>query len=111
MERNGIWSFIGRQMGVTAVRVHDFFHNSWQQQFFDSADFGKEQLKQLFLQSHDPSREVSQNIKAAIELFQKSHPEKRFCERKLYAMLYRFAVQCAAEFQKSQISIYDNLAF
>ena len=28
-ERNGIWSCIGRQMGMSSVKVHDYFYNTW----------------------------------------------------------------------------------
>ena len=109
--KKGIWIQIGKQLGLTAVQAHDYFYNTWQLQFFDSPEFGKEELREIYLQCHDPNVSVTMNIKAAAEAFKKVHFDKRFCDRKLFQMLYHFANQCAKKFQKEQLSIYDNYLF
>ena len=65
----------------------------------------------MYLQYQLPTASTSQNIKVVSKLFQQQYPEKRFCERKLYLMLYHFATQCAKAVEETQLSIYDNLAF
>ena len=72
--KKGIWVHIGKQMSWTGVQVHDYFYNTWQLQFFDSPDFGIEELKEMYLLSHNPNLSIKDNIKTASDMFKRAHP-------------------------------------
>ena len=101
---------IGKHMGLTSVQVHDYYYNNWQMQFFDSADFGKEELRLLFLLNHNASLSIGDNIEAASKLFKEKYPDKRFCDRKLYSMLYYHAKRCDSELELKR-PIYKCFTF
>ena len=89
-------------MGLTAVQVHDYFYNKWQLQFFDSPNLYKKEFKQTYLEHLNPNLSAGENIKIACAVLKKKHPEKNFCERQLYQIIYHIASQ-RNQYKKKQM--------
>ncbi|CAL6106669.1 Conserved_hypothetical protein [Hexamita inflata] len=84
----GIWLQVSEQLNVTQQQVHDYFHNTWIKQFFDSFDEHKAELKSivqsLLGQVHDRSL-ISQR---AIDLFVNLHLKENFHVKSLQQFVH-----------------------
>ena len=68
-QKCGIWVWIGQQMGMTANKVHDYYYNYWQMQFFDSPNRYRDQLKTLYSTQFDPKLTMFENMANSSKTF------------------------------------------
>ena len=69
-------------IGVSSKKLHDYYHNTWSKQFFDSLDPLKNEIVEMVkLMGSSAKAAVLKQVIAHIE---ERYPEKRFHYQTLY---------------------------
>ena len=74
-----MWETIGRSLGVSGDQIHNYYHNTWTKQFYDSlSPFLTE------LNAHIEKQAANGLLVAEIcKSFCALHPQQNFCSRYL----------------------------
>ncbi|CAL6031396.1 Conserved_hypothetical protein [Hexamita inflata] len=103
-DRTGIWKLVAARINSSPAEVHDYFFNTWQLQFYQDPSVYKEELKALFYSQVGYSKDAKEAINSTIEAFQLQFPNNNCNERKIYQVLYRYAVVKPNQEKKKQMN-------
>ncbi|CAL5976084.1 Conserved_hypothetical protein [Hexamita inflata] len=80
--KRGIWEFIGRELNMNRTVAHNYYHNTWQAQFFDSLKSYQIIIKQMVL--NNPNLSNKEIVQKVIHMF----PTKNFSRHSLQQVVY-----------------------
>ncbi|CAL5975954.1 Conserved_hypothetical protein [Hexamita inflata] len=80
--KRGIWNHVGSILNVSCKAAHNYYHNTWSAQFFDSLTSYRTFIKRMVLDNPHMS---NQDL---IKQFLNKFPEKNFSRHNLQQIVY-----------------------
>ncbi|CAL6015597.1 Conserved_hypothetical protein [Hexamita inflata] len=80
--KRGIWEFVGIHLNVNRTVAHNYYHNTWSAQFFDSLKSYRIVIKQMVL--NNPNLSNQEIVQKVISMF----PTKNFSRHSLQQVVY-----------------------
>ncbi|CAL6015682.1 Conserved_hypothetical protein [Hexamita inflata] len=80
--KRGIWNQVGKMLKIKRAAAHDYYHNTWVNQFFDNLKFYRKEITQMVLDSQNLS---NQDL---VQKFIDTFPEKNFSRHSLQQVVY-----------------------
>ncbi|CAL6061168.1 Conserved_hypothetical protein [Hexamita inflata] len=80
--KRGIWQHVGKILKVNRAAAHNYYHNTWATQFFDSLKSYRKEIKQMVLNNPNLS---NQDL---VQKFASMFPEKKFSKHSLQQVVY-----------------------
>eukprot|EP00703_Trepomonas_sp_PC1_P002211 JAP94395.1 Hypothetical protein TPC1_12966 [Trepomonas sp. PC1] len=91
--KKGMWAELGEQLGVTANRAHNYYHNTWSKKFFVDAEKYKKFVYEIMDGLYDPDKPIPQLIQQTKEKFCEMFKEVSFHSGYLLQLIYRISYQ------------------
>ena len=67
--KQGIWDSVAMQLGITSRQAHNYYHNTWQRQFFEDLGPYKEQLEAQIRERAESGMEKNEAVGAVAASF------------------------------------------
>ncbi|CAL5976142.1 Conserved_hypothetical protein [Hexamita inflata] len=80
--KRGIWQDVGKILQMKSATVHNYYHNTWSTQFFDSLKSYRNIIKQMVLENLTVSNQDL--VQKFIDMF----PNKNFSKHTLQQVVY-----------------------
>ncbi|CAL6015614.1 Conserved_hypothetical protein [Hexamita inflata] len=80
--KRGIWQHVGKILKVNRSAAHNYYHNTWTTQFFDSLKSYRKEIKQMVFDNRNMS---NQDL---VQKFASMFPEKKFSKHSLQQVVY-----------------------
>lgn len=91
--KNKIWVELGQTLGVTASRVHNYYHNTWSRQFYTDAELYKKQIYEIMESIYSNDTPTQDLIQITKEKFCERFSDISFHSGYLLQLIYRISYQ------------------
>ncbi|CAL5976096.1 Conserved_hypothetical protein [Hexamita inflata] len=81
-QKRGIWKQIGQILSINRTSAHNYYHNTWSNQFFDSLKSYRTYIKQIVLEN--PNMNNQELVQKFLDMF----PNKNFSRHSLQQVVY-----------------------
>ncbi|CAL6116149.1 Conserved_hypothetical protein [Hexamita inflata] len=81
-QKRGIWKQIGQILCINRTAAHNYYHNTWSNQFFDSLKSYRTLIRQMVLEN--PNMSNQELVQKFIDMF----PNKNFSRHSLQQVVY-----------------------